>query len=344
MSIIESWLPWLSQLETPGLVLFISLLIALYFWVTETDVGLALTAPWTIKNERERSAFYSLYRPGFQASELGLVAAFWLLDAIFLGPKDAYHQVIWIGVGLIVLNLLLRLGAAWSSGKTIKGAHAMRFVHALVSVATVIYLITVGFSVLLNIGMGAVTVGMFFLSPIGVVCGIWAVLACTSHGALYAAWKTTNPLRERCRALALVILFMHILLSIILLLAIYMLVILPTQVKPIFIGGGLASILIYVVMYVTARKRHVGAAYFMGYFGAIAAVTMYQLVFYMIMRGTVLPGGWGQVANRLPTLFWPAVAVAVCGAIIALVYKWTRPVIELPRTIGWKQNENRDKG
>lgn len=344
MNIIESWIPWLSQSGTPGLVIFTSLLIALYFWVTETDVGLAITAPWTIKNDRERSAFCSLYRPGFQASELGLVAAFWLLEAIFLGPKDAYYQVIWIGAGLVVLNLLLRLVSAWCSAKTIKGERAIRFVHALVSIAAVIYLVTVGFSILINMGMGTVTAGMIFWSPIGVVCGIWAVLACTSHGALYAAWKTTNPLRERCRALALVILFMHILLSIILLLAIYMLVILPTQVKPIFIGGGLVSILIYLVMYVSARKRHVCAAYFLGYIGAVAAFTMHQLVFYMIMQGTASPSGWGQIANRLPTLFWPAVAVAVCGAIIALVYKWSRPVIELPRTIGWKQNENRDKG
>ena len=344
MNIIESWIPWLSQSGTPGLVIFTSLLIALYFWVTETDVGLAITAPWTIKNDRERSAFCSLYRPGFQASELGLVAAFWLLEAIFLGPKDAYYQVIWIGAGLVVLNLLLRLVSAWCSAKTIKGERAIRFVHALVSIAAVIYLVTVGFTILKNMGMGTVTAGMIFWSPIGVVCGIWAVLACTSHGALYAAWKTTNPLRERCRALALVILFMHILLSIILLLAIYMLVILPTQVKPIFIGGGLVSILIYLVMYVSARKRHVCAAYFLGYIGAVAAFTMHQLVFYMIMQGTASPSGWGQIANRLPTLFWPAVAVAVCGAIIALVYKWSRPVIELPRTIGWKQNENRDKG
>lgn len=344
MNIIESWIPWFSQSGTPGLVIFTSLLIALYFWVTETDVGLAITAPWTIKNDRERSAFCSLYRPGFQAGELGLVAAFWLLEAIFLGPKDAYYQVIWIGAGLVVLNLLLRLVSAWCSAKTIKGERAIRFVHALVSIAAVIYLVTVGFSILLNMGMGTVTAGMIFWSPIGVVCGIWAVLACTSHGALYAAWKTTNPLRERCRALALVILFMHIMLSIILLLAIYMLVILPTQVKPIFIGGGLVSILIYLVMYVSARKRHVCAAYFLGYVGAVAAFTMHQLLFYMIMQGTASPGGWGQIANRLPTLFWSAVAVAVCGAIIALVYKWSRPVIELPRTIGWKQNENRDKG
>ena len=56
MSIVESWMPWLFRLETPGLVIFTSLLIALYFWVTETDVGLAITAPWTIKNDRERIA------------------------------------------------------------------------------------------------------------------------------------------------------------------------------------------------------------------------------------------------------------------------------------------------
>ncbi|MDU5288625.1 cytochrome d ubiquinol oxidase subunit II [Negativicoccus succinicivorans] len=339
MSIVESWMPWLFRLETPGLVIFTSLLIALYFWVTETDVGLAITAPWTIKNDRERMAFCSLYRPGFQASELGLLAAFWLLEAVLLGLQGAYYQVIWIGAGLVVLNLLLRLGSAWRNAKAIKGARAIRFVHALVSVVTVIYLVTVGFSILLNMGMGTVTSGMIFWSPIGVVCGIWAVLACTSHGALYAAWKTTNPLRERCRALALVILFMHILLSIILLLAIYMLVILPTQVKPIFIGGGVVSILIYLAMYVTARKRHVGAAYFLGYFGAITAFTMHQLVFYMIMQETASPVAWGQIVNRLPALFLPTVAVAVCGAILALIYKWSRPVIDLPRTIGWKQNE-----
>ena len=268
-----------------------------------------------------------------------MLAAFWLLEAVLLGLQGAYYQVIWIGAGLVVLNLLLRLGSAWRNAKAIKGARAIRFVHALVSVVTVIYLVTVGFSILLNMGMGTVTSGMIFWSPIGVVCGIWAVLACTSHGALYAAWKTTNPLRERCRALALVILFMHILLSIILLLAIYMLVILPTQVKPIFIGGGVVSILIYLAMYVTARKRHVGAAYFLGYFGAIAAFTMHQLVFYMIMQETASPVAWGQIVNRLPALFLPTVAVAVCGAILALIYKWSRPVIDLPRTIGWKQNE-----
>ena len=144
MSIVESWMPWLFRLETPGLVIFTSLLIALYFWVTETDVGLAITAPWTIKNDRERMAFCSLYRPGFQASELGLLAAFWLLEAVLLGLQGAYYQVIWIGAGLVVLNLLLRLGSAWRNAKAIKGARAIRFVHALVSVVTVIYLVTVG--------------------------------------------------------------------------------------------------------------------------------------------------------------------------------------------------------
>ncbi|MDU0826921.1 MAG: hypothetical protein E7B03_05415, partial [Negativicoccus succinicivorans] len=156
MSIVESWMPWLFRLETPGLVIFTSLLIALYFWVTETDVGLAITAPWTIKNDRERMAFCSLYRPGFQASELGLLAAFWLLEAVLLGLQGAYYQVIWIGAGLVVLNLLLRLGSAWRNAKAIKGARAIRFVHALVSVVTVIYLVTVGFSILLNMGMGTV--------------------------------------------------------------------------------------------------------------------------------------------------------------------------------------------
>lgn len=311
------------------------LLAGIYLLVEMVDLGLALVAPFLCKNTGDRAVLAKISRPALDFHEVWLLAAGVLALQAFPQMLQDYRSGVVFFAVVVVVGMLLRVLAAWGLHGENGLARLLTWANFLLAFAGLFFaaLLVTGF--LLNTGLGIIGLGEMFFSPFGLAAGLWMALAVATHGAIYTACKTTNPLAERSRATAIVAALLTILLYLILLASAYAISLFPNVGKGTFMVAGALSLLAYVGVFVSLRMRHPGMAFFLSYLaGGLVLAGYISWIYHMLVRET-MDAKIAGATLALPSELTVLVIIAVVGTLVSHFMKWRRAREESPKDHTW---------
>lgn len=319
------------------MVTFIAFCISMYLWAEATSLGATVVAPFVLKNKEDKEAAIHALKPMFQANELWLAAAVWWTLAMFPSIESDYRMALYTGSAFAISGMVLRQMAVWGAADG-SWACLRRTLNLLLALGTVFFMFTLAITFLLNVGLGSVTIGSLYWSPLGIVTGVWACLGFSVYGALFLAWKSQNPLRERARAASLVIGAVSILVHVVLLVALYAVVAIPTDMLVYFVLSSLLGVGLYGAAFVLSRRRKLGQAYACVFLSGPVMIAMYLFWIHSLLSSDSQGTYWGEIAAHIPAVFLLLPAIALVGGIVGMILRVRRVPEERQREFGWRRN------
>lgn len=233
-----------------------------YMLLEAADWGLALAAPFVSRNEEENKAILGLWKPGLDGNELWLFMGLIVLGTGISGWEHSLPSMLLMG--LAAAGAVLRLAACFGqkmfgSSVVMKGMSAFSF--------AAVFVMGLAFTSGLNEG------GTLF-SGMGVVCGLWLLLAAFQMGALYGAVKVINPLGERFRAAFLVSGILEFVLFLVTAGMLYVFAGDLYQYGMLLYGSLGGAVVCFLVAFVLTRMRHASVGLAAGYLSMLFALAL----------------------------------------------------------------------
>lgn len=196
----------------------VSIMIAVYAMLDGFDFGAGILHPFVAKTDRERRDVLGAIGPYWDANEVWLIAGAASLYVAFPRVLAASFSGLYLAMYLVLWTLILRgIAVEFRSHVTLDLWRA--FWDGVFTLASGLMPLFLG-AALGNIvrGLPMNERGEFNLplfthlgtqNPVGildwytVLVGAFVFVTLTAHGALFLAWKTSEPVQSRCRRIAL---------------------------------------------------------------------------------------------------------------------------------------------